>query len=134
MTSLLFSYIPLKDPSSPKHNDPDYMHYTNAMHQQFQAHHLTVTYDQLPKFTFSIYNNLLLDTPVLSGLWSIFYVVWYKASGSISLSTYLSITHPTIVLLHKKHYHNGDPDHKMQISFFQLNLPGIPLSLSSGII
>jgi hypothetical protein len=52
------NYIPLKDPNSPKYNEPAYMHYINAMRQQFQAHHPTATYNQLPMFSFSTYTNL----------------------------------------------------------------------------
>jgi hypothetical protein len=54
------SYIPLKDPNSPKYNEPAYMHYINAMRQQFQACHPTAPYDRLPTFTFSMYANLPL--------------------------------------------------------------------------
>jgi hypothetical protein len=60
MTPKPNDYIPLKDPNSPKYNEPDYMHCINAMHQQFQACHPTATYDQLPVFTFSMYINLPL--------------------------------------------------------------------------
>jgi hypothetical protein len=60
------SYIPLKDPSSPKHNEPAFIHYINTMRQQFQAQHPTIPYDNLPKFTFSMYNDL---PPVQKKIW-----------------------------------------------------------------
>jgi hypothetical protein len=50
-------YIPLKDPSSPKHDDPDYIHFANEMYEQFKMHHPNITYDQLPKFTYSMYDK-----------------------------------------------------------------------------
>jgi hypothetical protein len=53
-------YIPLKDPNSPKYNEPAYMHYINAMRQWFQARHPTATHSQLPMFSFSTYTNLPL--------------------------------------------------------------------------
>jgi hypothetical protein len=66
MPPLLVSYIPLKDPSSPKRNELAFIHYIITMQQQFQDQHPSIPYDKLPKFTFSMYNDL---PPVQKKIW-----------------------------------------------------------------
>jgi hypothetical protein len=60
MTPTTISYIPLKDPNSPKHHDSAYIHFANEMREQFKIHHPGTTYDKLPKFTYSVYDELPL--------------------------------------------------------------------------
>jgi len=70
------------------------------------------------------------STPVSSGLWSIFYVLWYRAVRLCrTLYVYLC---RTTALLYKKN-RNGDPDHKMEISLYQLSPLRIPVTFSSSI-
>jgi hypothetical protein len=85
MPPLLVSYIPLRDPSSPKCNEPAFIHYIITMQQQFQAQHPTIPYDKLPKFTFSMYNDL---PPVQKIIWEAHAVV-DKKRYLTELATYV---------------------------------------------
>ena len=51
-------YIPLKDPSWPKHHDTAYINFVTEMHEQYKQHHPHSTYEKLPKFTYSMYDEL----------------------------------------------------------------------------
>jgi hypothetical protein len=59
MTTQIY-YIPLKDTSSPKYYDPTYIYFADEMREQFKMNHPNITYNQLPKFAYSMDGRLPL--------------------------------------------------------------------------